>query len=80
MASNLVVASQVYHWEVILREIVADIDSGAQAGQAYSATLANGGLVIEFNPAVAADPALKQRADELTARIVDGSIVAPTTR
>jgi basic membrane protein A len=80
MASDLVVASQVYHWEVILRQIVADIDNGVQTGQAYSATLANGGLVIEFNPALGPDPELVEKADELTAAIVDGSIVAPTTR
>ncbi len=78
LAPSLVVASQVYHWEVILRQIVTDIDSGTPSGQAYSANLANGGLVIEYNPTVTIDPAIKQRADELITAVSDGSIIPPT--
>ncbi len=77
LAPDLVVASQVYHWEVILRSIVADIDAGAAGGRTYTADLANGGLVIEFNPGYALPPEVRQRADEAIAGIVNGSIVPP---
>jgi basic membrane protein A len=50
LAPEIVVASQVYHWEVILREIIADIQAGTPGGgESYAITLANGGQVIEFN-------------------------------
>ncbi|MGF1599484.1 MAG: BMP family ABC transporter substrate-binding protein [Acidimicrobiales bacterium] len=77
LAPQLVVASQVYHWEVILRQIVADIDGGALGGKTYSADLANGGLVIEYNPGYALPDDVRQRADELIGGIVSGSVSVP---
>ena len=74
LAPDLVVASQVYHWEVILRLIVNDIDSGTPKGKSYSANLANGGLVVEYNPAYAVPDGVRQRADEVAAGIANGSI------
>lgn len=50
LAPNNVVASQVYHWEFALRQIVAGIEQGVLGGSTYTLTLANGGLVIEYNP------------------------------
>ncbi|MDJ0784041.1 MAG: BMP family protein [Desulfosarcinaceae bacterium] len=49
LAPEIVVASQVYKWEVILRQILADMDQGVLGGKMYAITLANKGLVIEFN-------------------------------
>lgn len=77
LAPDLVVASQVYHWEVIFRQIVTDIDAGTPQGQTYSANLANGGLVVEFNPDYPLPPEVRQRADEIVAGIVGGSIRVP---
>ncbi len=77
LAPDLVVASQVYHWEVILREIIADIDGGAVAGQFFTANLANGGLVIEYNDGFALPPEIRQRGDELVAGIINGSVSVP---
>ena len=75
LAPQQVVASQVYHWEVVLRPIVADIDAGVQQGRGFVADLANGGLVIDYNPAYALRPDVRQRADELTAQIASGALV-----
>ncbi len=50
LAPEIVVACQVYKWEVILRQILADIDNGILGGKKYAITLANDGLMIEFNP------------------------------
>lgn len=77
LAPTLVVASQVYHWEVILREIIADIDAQTISGQFYTANLANGGLVIEYNPGFALPEPVRQRGDQLVAGIINGSVVPP---
>ncbi len=42
------VAFQIYRWDVILADIVANIQAGVLGGESYSLTLANGGLVMEF--------------------------------
>ncbi len=38
---------QVYHWEVVLSDIIAKIGEGTLGGESFVLTLANGGLVIE---------------------------------
>lgn len=50
LAPKIVVANQVYHWEVGLGEVIANIQSGVRGGEHYVLNLANGGLVIEYNP------------------------------
>lgn len=74
LAPDDVGASQVYHWEVILRQIVAAVSDGTTLGQSYTANLANGGLIIEYNSAVPLPESVRQRADELVAGIVSGAI------
>jgi basic membrane protein A len=78
LAPDLVVASQVYHWEVILRQIVADIDAGAVGGTTNTAELANGGLVVEFNPGFPLGADIRQRADQVVADIVNKTLDVPT--
>jgi basic membrane protein A len=77
LAPPLVVASQVYHWEVILRAVVADIDAGVMQGRSATADLANGGLVIEFNPSYGLPEGVRQRADQIIADIISGAVVVP---
>ncbi len=74
LAPSIVVASQVYHWEGILKEMIASIQSGTLGGKSFKADLANGGEVIEFNPdsTVAADA--KALAETTIAGIKDKSI------
>jgi len=72
--SDVVVASQVYKWEVILREILANIDSGVLGGEIYSIGLANGGEVIEYNAAFDLPADVRQLAEDTIAGIIDGSI------
>ena len=38
---------QVYHWEVVLNDIIASIQGGTLGGESYTLTLANGGLQME---------------------------------
>jgi basic membrane protein A len=50
LAPEIVVASQVYKWDVVLRQIIDLINQGTLGGQAFQIDLANGGEVIEINP------------------------------
>ena len=74
LAPDLVVASQVYKWEVVLRQIIADISAGSLGGKAYEINLANGGLVIEFNDGFDLPAAVRAGADTVIAGIVGGAI------
>ncbi len=77
LAPSQVAASQVYHWEVILQQIITDMEAGTLGGRTYTADLANGGLVIEYNPDYPLPDEVRQRGDEVIAGIVDGSIQVP---
>ena len=74
LAPSIVVASQVYHWEVILKEMIGLIQTGTLGGQSFKANLANGGEVIEFNPGYALPADAKALAESTIKGIVDGTI------
>jgi len=74
LAPDIVVASQVYHWEVVLRDIIAKIEAGTPGGEQFKIDLANGGEVIEYNDAFALPADVKQLGEDTIAGIIDGSI------
>jgi basic membrane lipoprotein Med (substrate-binding protein (PBP1-ABC) superfamily) len=74
LAPSIVVASQVYHWEVMLKEMIGLIEGGTLGGKTFTANLANGGEVIEFNPGYALSADAKALADSTIKGITDGSI------
>lgn len=74
LAPDIVVASQVYKWEVILRQIVADMDSGASGGKAFTITFENDGLEIAYNDGYSLPASVRQLAEDTIAGIKDGSI------
>ncbi|MGZ8754654.1 MAG: BMP family protein, partial [Acidimicrobiia bacterium] len=74
LAPDIVVASQVYHWEVVLRDIIAKIQAGTPGGEQFKIDLANGGEVIEYNDAFALPDDVKQLGEDTIAGIIDGSI------
>jgi basic membrane protein A len=74
LAPSIVVASQVYHWEVILKEMIGLIQAGTLGGQSFKANLANGSEVIEFNPGYALPADAKALAESTIKGIVDGTI------
>ncbi|MCB9456984.1 MAG: BMP family protein [Anaerolineaceae bacterium] len=47
LSADAGVLFQVYRWDVVLRDIMASIAEGKLGGEAYTLTLANGGLVME---------------------------------
>lgn len=74
LAPSIVVASQVYHWEVVLREIIDLIKGGTLGGQSFVIGLANGGEVIEFNPDSRAVADAQALAVETIQGIISGTI------
>jgi basic membrane protein A len=77
LAPSIVVASQVYHWEGILNEMISLIKSGTLGGQSFQATLENGGEVIEFNPESRVAAEAESMAEETIQGIIGGSIEIP---
>ena len=75
LASGIVVANQVYHWEIILNEMIGLIRSGTMGGQSYRINLANGGEVIEYNSEYDLPDDVKALAEATVQGIVNGSIV-----
>lgn len=73
-APDTVVASQVYRWEVILKEIIDLHMAGTLGGQSFTINLENGGEVIEFNPEIEIPAEVQEAAEETIQGIIDGSI------
>jgi basic membrane protein A len=74
LAPSIVVASQVYHWEGIVKEMIDSIKAGTLGGKTFTANLKNGGEVIEFNPDYKLPADAQALADKTIAGIKDGSI------
>ncbi len=74
-APNTVVASQVYHWEVILREIVALRAQDQLGGESFVINLANGGQVMAFNENIDIPAEVMEAAEATIQGIIDGTIV-----
>jgi basic membrane protein A len=79
LAPEIVVASQVYHWEVVLQQIIDGIQAGALGGESYTIDLANGGEVIEYNDAFAVPEDVKTNADAAIEGLTSGSIETGVT-
>ena len=74
LAPSIVVASQVYHWEVMLKEMIGLIQKGTLGGKSFTANLANGGEVIEYNSGYSLPADVKAAGDATIKGITDGSI------
>ena len=74
LAPSIVVASQVYHWEVVLTEMIGLIQSGTLGGQSFKIGLANGGELIEYNLDYSLPADAKTLADDTVKGIIDGSV------
>lgn len=74
LAPKIVVASQVYHWEVVLSQMIELIQAGTLGGQSFSINLENDGEVIEYNPDYAVPAEVQALAETTIKGIIDGSI------
>jgi basic membrane lipoprotein Med (substrate-binding protein (PBP1-ABC) superfamily) len=78
LASALVVASQVYDWTAMLKEIIASRASGKLGGVSYVLSLKNEGLKVAFNGGYSIPDAVKAAAEKAIADIKSGTVtVAP---
>ncbi|MGI9606902.1 MAG: BMP family ABC transporter substrate-binding protein, partial [Acidimicrobiales bacterium] len=71
---ELVVASQVYHWEVILETMFSQIEDGTLGGEAMAINLENGGLLIEINGCYDLDSGATDGVNDVIAEIIDGTV------
>ncbi len=74
LGADIVVASQVYHWEVILETMLDQIAAGKLGGEVFELTLANGGLEIEFNDSFTLDSAIRSAAEQTVADLTSGAL------
>jgi basic membrane protein A len=74
LAPGLVVASQVYDWTGMLKDIIAKHKAGVLGGVTYTLTLSNGGLKIAYNPSFSLAAAVKAAGDAAIKGIGAGTI------
>ena len=74
LAPNLVVASQVYDWTMMLSEMIGNAQNGVYGGETYVLTLENEGLKIGYNPDFDIPAEVQEAAEAAIEGIVDGSI------
>jgi basic membrane lipoprotein Med (substrate-binding protein (PBP1-ABC) superfamily) len=74
LAPAVVVANQVYHWEVVLTDLIDGIKGGTLGGEHYDINLANEGLVIEFNPDYETPAEVMTAAEETIAALASGEL------
>lgn len=74
LAPETVVATQVFDWVAVVKDMIALHNAGTFGGKAYTLTLANDGLKIVWNPGFQAPDDVKAAADKAIQGIKDGSI------
>lgn len=77
LAPDVVVASQVYDWTSILKDIIASHNAGVYGGKVYNLTFKNGGLMIKYNDAIKVPEDLKAAADATIEQIKKGEVKIP---
>ena len=75
LSEDIGVAFQIYKWEVLLLDMIANIKEGKLGGEYYKLTLENEGLVMEYDKDFEASEDLLAIAEETIAGIVSGDII-----
>jgi basic membrane protein A and related proteins len=74
LAPSLVVASQVYDWTAMIKEIIASRATGTLGGKTYTLQLTNGGLKIAYNSGYSLPADVKAAGDAAIEGIKSGKI------
>jgi len=74
LAPDTVVASMVYDWNGILKDMINSVQAGVLGGKSYTLTFKNQGLTISYNPKIEVPAEAKAAADEAIKGIVAGTI------
>ena len=77
--TDRVVATNVYRWDLPLREIIRGVTGGDLGGNVHRLDLANGGLEIRIGVGSAGHPTVEAAADAAIAEIVPPTTIPPTT-
>jgi basic membrane protein A len=76
LAPEAVVASQVYDWSPIIKDMIAANKAGVAGGKGYTLTFKNGGLKIVYNSKITVPADAKAKADAAIKDIADGKVKA----
>lgn len=74
LAPETVVASQLYDWTGIIKDMIASHKAGVYGGKSYTLTFKNGGLKIVYNPNVPVPAEAQAAAEAAIAGINDGTV------
>ena len=74
LAPELVVASQVYDWTGMVKEIIAQNKAGTLGGKTYTLQLKNDGLKTSFNPAYTLAADVKAAGEKAIKDIIAGTV------
>lgn len=74
LGPDVVVASQVYKWEVVLQGLIDGLSDGDLGGEVHEINLENGGLVIEYNDGAGIPQDVLDAAEDAINGIRDGSM------
>ncbi len=77
LAPDTVVASMVYDWTGVVKDMIASIKAGVLGNKAYTLTFKNNGLVIKYNDQVPVPADVKAAADAAIKGIEDGTVTLP---
>lgn len=69
-----VVATQVFDWTIVIRDMVKSVRAGVLGGKAYTLTFKNGGLKLVYNDKVPVPDDIKAKAQETIDGIMNGTI------
>ena len=75
LSEDIGVAFQIYKWDVLLLDMIANIKDGVLGGEYYKLTLENNGLVMEFDKDFEVSDELMTAAQETLTGIILGEIV-----
>jgi basic membrane protein A len=74
LAPETVVASQIYDWSGIIKDMIASHKAGVLGGKSYTLTFKNGGLKIQYNDKVAVPAEARAAVEAAITGIGDGTI------
>ncbi|MBN1266752.1 MAG: BMP family protein [Anaerolineales bacterium] len=74
LAPSIVVANEVYKWDVILDDMIELIKAGTYGGEVFTLNLENGGIAIEYNPDFELTEEQRALADSTVEQIIAGEI------
>jgi basic membrane lipoprotein Med (substrate-binding protein (PBP1-ABC) superfamily) len=74
IAPSTVVASQVFDWTPIIKDIIKTSEAGIKGGKSYTLTFKNGGLVLKYNEGVPVSADIKAAAEAAINGIMSGEI------